>query len=120
MSSPSSSTAEMLEGTANYTNFSDSTGFGNCSAAVDEADCPANVNASRGGGGGGGASAADPSKSFRYAVVVPVLVGLCVLTFFMNAAVAAAFPFIRHLSKVGTVCKYLVKSKLYSNFYTVQ
>ncbi len=45
--------------------------------------------------------AEDLSKSTRYTVFVPVLIALCALTFLMNAAVAAAFPFIRHLSKVS-------------------
>ena len=49
------------------------------------------------GGGGGGE---DLSTSIRYAVIVPILVACCLVTFCMNAYIIAAFPLIRNLSRV--------------------
>jgi len=43
----------------------------------------------------------DLSKSLRYRLVVPLLMAACALTFSMNAVVLAAFPFVRHVSKVS-------------------
>lgn len=42
----------------------------------------------------------DLSRSVRYAVVVPLLMAACLVTFLMNAVIIAAFPLIRNLSRV--------------------
>ena len=36
-----------------------------------------------------------------YTVFVPIFIGACAVTFFMNAVILAAFPFIRNLSRVS-------------------
>ena len=42
----------------------------------------------------------DPGESARYKVVVPILMGCCLVTFLMNAVIVVAFPLIRSMSQV--------------------
>ena len=58
-----------------------------------------------------GTAKANEEIPITYSVFVPIFIAACVVTFFMNAVIVAAFPFIGGLSRVSKAFQFLLPTR---------